>query len=179
MVNGRDQVREYKAGAGATARLFALDDGMGNITSVTDANGMAAERYLYTPDGKMEFKNGSWGDTANRQSELNWRYTFHGTRRDGEGLYNTGGGEWDYLTGGRLSQDPVAYADREYNAFRANIANAEVPDEVADPHHAAMMLRWGGIILTGGFGGWAGIGFSALGTFRNYLKTPFSADSHP
>ena len=140
-----------RTNSGLDERLYAMTDAAGNVTGITDATGQAVERYLYTPEGRMEVKTGQWGDLPPGPSAYEWRYTFRGGRKDAQGLYWINGQEWDYMTGGVLKEDPVAYADarNSYSEWRAR--NSDVSIDTADPYYLARIGRVSGWVSTAAF----------------------------
>jgi YD repeat-containing protein len=94
--------------AGVDERIYAITDASGSVTAITDWAGNVLERYLYTPEGKLEIRTPDMS-TVRTNSGYGWGYTYHSGRRDGEGLYYVGGKVYDYLTGDAIEPDPASY----------------------------------------------------------------------
>ncbi len=68
-------------------RLYALQDGNWNVTSVTDENGDVQERYAYTAYGEPLFLTPSFVEQSG--SSFGWEVLFTGQRWDGgSGLFS-------------------------------------------------------------------------------------------
>jgi hypothetical protein len=94
--------------AGIDQRIYALYDGQGNISAITNSAGSVIERYFYTPEGQLTITDPA-ANTVRASSNYDWRYLYQGGRLDGTGIYQIGSSEWDYLSGGPLEHDAQAY----------------------------------------------------------------------
>jgi YD repeat-containing protein len=94
--------------AGIDQRIYALYDGQGNISAITNSAGSVIERYFYSPEGQLTITDPA-ANTVRASSNYDWRYLYQGGRLDGTGSYRIGSSEWDYLSGGPLEQDAQAY----------------------------------------------------------------------
>jgi YD repeat-containing protein len=94
--------------AGVDERIYAITDASGSVTAITDWAGNVLERYLYTPEGKLEIRTPDMS-TVRTNSGYGWGYTYHSGRRDGQGLYYVGGQVYDYLTANPVQPDPASY----------------------------------------------------------------------
>jgi len=101
----RDTPAQSTLPAGIDQRIYAVADAAGNVTTITGWDGNPVERYLYTPEGKLEIRTGDMS-TALTSSACGWGYTYRSGRRDGEHLYYVGGKVYDYRTAGTLEPEP-------------------------------------------------------------------------
>ena len=130
------------------------------MTLVADATGAAVERYEFTPEGKREVFAGGHG--ARPDTLYEWRYGFREGRSDGGGLWNLGGVEHDYLTGGPLLEDPVAYS-RDRNQHSAWTVRQSEVSLAGGWYWATQATRWAGLTaLTVASGGSLGPGAFSL-----------------
>jgi len=89
-------------------RVYAITDASGSVSAITDWAGNVVERYLYTPEGRLEICTPDMS-TVRTSSGYAWGYTYHSGRRDGQGLYYVGGQVYDYLTANPVQPDPASY----------------------------------------------------------------------
>mgnify|MGYP000514370310 CR=1 FL=1 len=101
----RSTTYDSRLPAGIDQRIYAVADAAGNITTITGWDGSPVERYLYTPEGRLEVRTGDMS-TALTSSACGWGYTYRSGRRDGEHLYYVGGKVYDYRTAGTLEPEP-------------------------------------------------------------------------
>lgn len=90
-------------------RLYALQDGNWNVTTVVNASGTVQERYEYDPYGQLTVLTPTF--TARSASEFDWETTYCGYRWDaGTALYAVRHRYYSPLLGTWLSRDPIGYA---------------------------------------------------------------------
>lgn len=109
------------------------------------------ERYVYEPEGRVSVYDGS-GTSIASEGTHDWRYLFGGGRRDGQDLYYLNGQQWDYLTGGPLTHDPVAYWTDQLAITPPSLSFYDRAVVTTVP----IVVGVGVTVLTGGFG--AGVG---------------------
>jgi hypothetical protein len=86
----RSTTYDSRLPAGVEERVYAITDASGSVSAITDWAGNVLERYLYTPEGKLEIRTGDMS-TVLTSSAYGWGYTYQSGRRDGEHLYYVGG----------------------------------------------------------------------------------------
>jgi YD repeat-containing protein len=170
---GRMVLRDKDAAAGGSwgganngldERLYAIDDGQGNITAIADANGQVVERYVYDPLGNVEVLDASWTavpkvtwsdwpslgpDALIRRiftrTNYAWDYFAGGMHWDSMSrLYERGGSYYDPVHDRLMQPDPGTYAEAR-NAYRP-------PDLPWLAKYAPIAVGVGITVMTGGLG---------------------------
>ena len=145
-------------------RIYAQEDANHNITSLTDANGIVVERYLYDPYGVVTVLNpdGSVrGDGTFASSLYKVPNLFQGMRYDAPtGNYTTPNRDYDPNLGTWLEEDPAGYVDgsNTYQMERSGVASAVDPSGLATEEDHFPEISAVSEILKQGLGGSASQG---------------------
>ncbi len=109
-------------------RLYALQDGNWNVTSVVNTAGAVQERYEYDPYGNTTILTPTFG--VRTTSDSDWETTYCGYRWDEEvGLFAVRNRCYSPLLGTWLTRDPIGYA----TGFNLITYVNGMPPEYIDP----------------------------------------------
>ena len=114
--------------SGSNERLYAMQDANFNLTSICDASGAVAERYVFDPYGNRSIQDATWGQIG--ASAYAWEVGHQGLMQDGESrlVYN----RIRYLhppLGIFIERDPITYVDGAnlYEYVKSDPLNARDP----------------------------------------------------
>jgi YD repeat-containing protein len=98
-----------RLGGGGT-RLYAIQDASGNVTAVTDATGVAVERYVYDPFGQLTVLNGDYTTDTDGVQDVDQPYLWRGARIDtAAGNYHLQSGDYSPRLGRSLQPLPTGH----------------------------------------------------------------------
>ena len=99
-------------GSGMDERLYALQDSYFNVTTITDADGDAIERYHYTPYGDRTILDTDYTNDADGKSDYAWTNGHQGLAYDDESsLINNRNRVLHSQLGRFIQRDPLGYVD--------------------------------------------------------------------
>ncbi|MFV1968781.1 MAG: RHS repeat-associated core domain-containing protein, partial [Pirellulaceae bacterium] len=102
-------------------RLYGMQDGNWNVTTLADTGGNAVERYLYDPYGVLTVLDGSFGSRSS--SSYDNSYTFTGRRLDAEtGLYYYRNRHYSAELGWFVSRDPIGFEGSKSSIYATAIS---------------------------------------------------------
>lgn len=103
---------------GFEERLYVTHDANFNVTSVITSGGTIAERFVYDPYGRFDFKDASYGTRAS--SSYAWVYLHQGGRFDATaGLFNFRNRDYSPTLMRWASVDPIGFGARDWNLYRS------------------------------------------------------------
>lgn len=137
----RDQYIDV-GGVTATIRLYALQDGNWNVTSICNTSGTIQERYAYDAYGKPIFLTSSYGPKS--ISGYDWKTLFAGYHWDSNtGQYSVRHRAYSPTIGNWLQRDPIGYAAFDTNLYRYTFGQ---PTKWTDPSGEVACLAVGGAL---------------------------------
>jgi len=93
----------------SSTRLYVQQDANFNVTSLTDADGVVQQRFVYDPYGKQTVLAGNWSATTDAYA---WVYLHQGGRYNAvTNLYHFRFRDYSADAGRWMSQDPAGYVD--------------------------------------------------------------------
>jgi RHS repeat-associated protein len=99
-------------------RLYCLNDGNFNVTTLVNTGGDAVERYVYSAYGTVSIYDATWTN-ARTTSSYDSVVLFTGQQRDPEtGLYYYRNRYYSAVVGGFISRDPIGYKGTDFNLYR-------------------------------------------------------------
>jgi RHS repeat-associated protein len=99
-------------------RLYAQQDGNGDVTALVNTAGQVVERYDYDPYGQATVLSPAWATLGG--STYGWVYLHQGGRYDSTtGLYNFRHRDYSPTLGRWVQQDPLGFGAGDTNLYRA------------------------------------------------------------